>query len=79
MHRNFAEIILFHRKRSGLSQQALAELAGVGKNLVYELEGGKQSVRMENLLKVLAVLNIELDFKSPLREAFLAEQGDAER
>lgn len=74
-----ADLILFHRKQSGLSQQELAELAGVGKNMVYELEGGKQSVRLENLLKVLQVLNIELDFQSPLREAFLKEYSDAER
>lgn len=79
MPQRIADIILFHRKRSGLSQQALAELAGVGKNMVYELEGGKLSVRLENLLKVLRVLNIELDFKSPLREAFLKEQTDAQR
>jgi len=74
-----AEIILFHRKQSGLTQQSLAELAGVGKNMVYELERGKQSVCLENLLKVLQVLNIELDFQSPLREAFLKEHADAER
>ena len=70
-----SDIILFHRKQSGVTQQELAELAGVGKNLVYELENGKQSVRLENLLKVLRVLNIELDFQSPLRDAFLREVG----
>lgn len=73
-----ADIILYHRKRSGLTQQELAEMAGVGKNMVYELERGKESVRLENLLKVLRVLNIELDFKSPLRDVFLKEQADAE-
>lgn len=77
MHKRLADIILFHRKRSGLSQQELAEMAGVGKNMIYELESGKEGVRLENLLKVLRVLNIELDFKSPLREAFFNEQGDA--
>lgn len=79
MKNRFADIILFHRKQSGLTQQELAELAGVGKNMVYELEGGKQSVRLENLLKVLQVLNIELDFQSPLREAFLKDYSDAKR
>jgi len=79
MPNKLPDIILFHRKRSGLTQQQLAELAGVGKNMVYELESGKQSVRLENLLKVLKVLNVELDFQSPLREAFLKEQADAER
>lgn len=78
MQNSLASIILFHRKRSGLTQQGLAELAGVGKNLIYELENGKQSVRLENLLKVLRVLNIELDFHSPLRESFLRESPDAE-
>ena len=68
-------IILFHRKQSGLTQQELAELAGVGKNMIYELESGKQSVRLENLLKILQVLNIELDFQSPLRDAFLKNVG----
>jgi len=67
------DIIFFHRKHSGLTQQELAELAGVGKNMIYELESGKQSVRLENLLKVLQVLNIELDFQSPLRDAFLQD------
>lgn len=79
MQDRLADIILFHRKRSGLTQQELAELAGVGKNMVYALEGGKQSVRLENLIKILQVLNIELDFKSPLRDVFLKELADAER
>ncbi|RJQ80590.1 MAG: transcriptional regulator [Desulfobacteraceae bacterium] len=79
MQNRLADIILFHRKRSGLTQQELAELAGVGKNMVYELESGRQGVRLENLLKVLQVLNIELDFQSPLREVYLQEQAHAER
>ncbi|MBA3005377.1 MAG: transcriptional regulator, partial [Desulfocapsa sp.] len=33
MQNSLADIILFHRKRSGLTQQELAELAGVGKNM----------------------------------------------
>lgn len=79
MHKKFSDIILFHRKRSGLTQLELAELAGVGKNLIYGLENGQEGVRLENLLKVLRVLNIELDFQSPLREAFLKEQANADR
>lgn len=73
-----AKIILFHRKKSGLTQQELAQLAGVGKNTVYGLEKGQQNVRLENLLKVLQVLNIELDFKSPLREHFMQEDAHAQ-
>ncbi len=79
MQNSLANIIVFHRKQIGLTQQELAELAGVGKNMVYELESGKQGVRLQNLLKILHVLNIELDFRSPLREAFLKEYSDATR
>jgi y4mF family transcriptional regulator len=78
MQKLMADIIRFHRKRSGLTQLELAEMAGVGKNLIYELENGKQSVRLNNLLKVLQVLNINLEFQSPLRDAFLKEQSDAQ-
>ncbi len=78
MSHTLADIILFHRKRSGLTQVELAELAGVGKNMVYQIEGGKLSVQLDNVLKVLQVLNIELDFKSPLRELYIEEQNHAE-
>lgn len=57
MKDQLANIILFHRKRSGLTQLELAEMAGVGKNMVYELESGKQSVRLDNLLRILRVLS----------------------
>ena len=73
-----AQLIAYHRQRSGLSQQQLAALAGVGKNLIYELEKGKQTVRLENLLSVLRVLNIELEFRSPLMTAFHRELADAQ-
>jgi len=76
MSANIAKLIAYHRNRSGLTQQELATLAGVGKNLIYELEKGKQSVRLENLLKVLKVLNIEIDFRSPLMTAFQQEHVD---
>lgn len=78
MEGQLAQIIRFHRKRSGLTQLELAEMAGVGKNLIYEVENGKLRVRLDNLLKVLQVLNIELCFQSPLRESFLKEYPDAD-
>ena len=77
MPHDLAAMIRFHRRRSGLTQQGLAELAGVGKNLVYDLENGKPTVRWENLVKVLDVLNVRVEFQSPLMGSFLKEQGDA--
>lgn len=76
MPTDITKLIAYHRGRSGLTQQELAALAGVGKNLIYELEKGKQTVRLENLLKVLRVLNIEIDFRSPLMTAFRREYAD---
>ncbi|HAU0573632.1 TPA: helix-turn-helix transcriptional regulator, partial [Legionella pneumophila] len=53
------------RKKSGLSQQELAHLAGVGKTVIYDIEKGKESVRLNTLLKVLDVLNIQMKFETP--------------
>lgn len=60
------KIIHFHRKKSGLTQAALANLAGVGKTVVFDLEKGKETVRLTTLFKVLHVLNIHMYFQSPL-------------
>lgn len=61
-----AEIIRDARKAAGLTQKELADHAGVAKNLVYDLEKGKMTVRYENILKVLNILNIKIEFISPL-------------
>ncbi len=60
------EIILQHRKQSGLSREACARLAGVGKTVIYDIEHGKPSVQLDTLLKVMKVMNIELRLESPL-------------
>ncbi len=66
MNVKLAETLYLHRKKSGLTQQELAALAGVGKNLIYQLEHGKQTVRFDIILKILNILNVEIDFHSPL-------------
>ncbi len=62
---NLGEIIKTTRKLAGLSQKELADRAGVGKTLVFNLEKGSTQISFENILKVLKVLNIKLDFKLP--------------
>jgi HTH-type transcriptional regulator/antitoxin HipB len=64
--KQLTQILRDHRRQSGLTQRELAELAGVGKSTVYDLEHGKQSVQLQSLLKVLQVLNIQIAFSSPL-------------
>jgi len=67
---DMATIVRFHRRKSGLSQLELANLAGVGKTAVFDIEKGKSTVRMNTLSKVLAVLNISIELKSPLMSDF---------
>jgi y4mF family transcriptional regulator len=61
-----ATIIRFHRKAANLTQLKLAELAGVGKTVVFDIEKGKDTVKVHTLKKILKVLNIEMRFTSPL-------------
>lgn len=63
-------LVRFHRKKSGLSQNELAQLAGLGKTAVFDVEKGKLSIRFDTLLKILHVLNIKIDFDSPLMSLF---------
>lgn len=57
-----------HRKKAALTQLELANLAGVGKTTVFDIEKNKETVRWNNLLAVLRVLNIKIEFKSPLNK-----------
>ena len=63
-----AKIILYHRKQSGLSQQELARLAGVGKTVIFDIEKGKETVQLNTLLKVLDILNIRMKFETPFSQ-----------
>ena len=64
---DIGKMIYYHRKQSGLSQQALAKLAGVGKTVIFDVEKGKKTLRLDTLLKILDVLNIRLKLESPLQ------------
>jgi y4mF family transcriptional regulator len=76
VEKKIADIVRYHRKLSRLTQIELAEMADVGKNLVYEVEKGKLSIRFDNLLKIFQVLNINISLQSPLYESFLKEHPD---
>ena len=58
-----------HRKQAGLTQLELANLAGVGKTTVFDIEKDKDTVRWNNILAVLKVLNIEVKFISPIHKS----------
>jgi len=71
--REISRIARYHRKSAGLSQQELARLAGVGKTAVFDLEKGKESIQLDTLRKILAVLNITLKPESPLMDRYAKE------
>jgi y4mF family transcriptional regulator len=56
------------RKAQGVSQETLAGLAGTGQRYISELERGKETVRMREMLKVLDALGAGL---------YIADQREA--
>src|SRR5271163_554771 len=60
------QLIKSHRKKAALAQAQLAKLAGVGKTVVWDIENGKESVQWDTLQKILRVLNISVEWRSPL-------------
>ena len=75
------QAIRFHRRKAGLSQTALAKVAGIGKTAVFDMEKGKKTIRLETLMRALEVLNISLQWSSPIKDEFtqLYAQQSSER
>jgi len=69
-----AELIRKHRKLAGLSQLQLAEMAGVGKTAVFDLEKGKETIQLDTLRKILVVLNIKVQLISPLMNQIFSNE-----
>ena len=63
-----ASLILWHRKRAGLSQLDLARHAGVSRYVVQDLEAGNGRTTWKKLAAVLGVLNVRLEPAGPLVE-----------
>jgi HTH-type transcriptional regulator/antitoxin HipB len=61
-----AQFLQQHRKIADLTQLELAELAGVGKTVIYDIEHGKMTIKLDTLLRILAALNIQCLLTSPL-------------
>jgi DNA-binding XRE family transcriptional regulator len=61
-----ADVIKIHRRTAKLSRIQLAEMAGVGKTVIYDIEKGKETIQLDTLRKILKVLNIKIELQSPL-------------
>ncbi len=68
-------MIRYHRKRAGLSQLELANLCGIGKTAVFDVEKGKSTVQVSTLAALLVGLNISVHWHSPLIAEFLSEEN----
>jgi HTH-type transcriptional regulator/antitoxin HipB len=66
-----SKMLIWHRKRSKMSQQVLADLAGVSRTAVQRVECGITPVQMDTLLKILNILNIEMSYNSPLMQSYI--------
>jgi HTH-type transcriptional regulator / antitoxin HipB len=75
--KEIADIVKYCRNKSGLTQKQLADLSGVGKTVVYDIEKGKESIRMNTLLKIFEVLNIKIKFESPLLNLMQKENEES--
>jgi HTH-type transcriptional regulator / antitoxin HipB len=74
---NIGDIIKYHRKKAGLSQKSLADLAGLGKTVVFDIEKGKETVRFNSIVNVLKALNIHLSLNSPLMDKYDKEHENS--
>ncbi len=72
MHsKQLGNLITFHWKKAGLTQVGLAELAGVSRSVVQDLEAGKGRTIWKHVEAVLNILNIELKPTGPLIQQWL--------
>ena len=69
-----ATVIREHRKIAGLSRLQLAELAGVGKTVVFDVEKGKETIKLDTLRKILVALNIKVQLTSPIMSQIISDE-----
>ena len=60
---NLAEIIKERRKTLDISQQDLAEMAGIGLATLKDIERGKGNPSMATVSRIMEVLGLEMVFK----------------
>ncbi|HEV3001295.1 MAG TPA: type II toxin-antitoxin system Y4mF family antitoxin [Solirubrobacteraceae bacterium] len=58
-------LVRTERRAQGLRQDELALAAGTGRRFVSELENGKATARLEDVLSVVAALGLTVDVRRP--------------
>ena len=57
---DLAQAVRASRRSAGITQQELADLAGVSVRTISELEAGESAISFSRLMAVLAVLGLSL-------------------
>ena len=73
--KQIGRIIRYHRKIAGLSRIQLAELAGIGKSSVFDMEKGKESIQLNTLFSIMKALNLSIELQSPLMSEFYKNEN----
>ncbi len=58
--KNLGDLVRTARTAKELSQQELADMAGVGRRFVSELENGKETLEIGRVLRVCQALGVDL-------------------
>lgn len=74
---SIADIIKYHRIKAGLSQKELADIADVGKTVVFDIEKGKETVQFKSINNILKALNISILLESPLMNKYKQEHENS--
>ena len=70
-----ARTLIIHRRRADLSRRELSEMAQVSESAIFNIEK-KKGARLDTLLKLFSVLNIQLRMEGPFMGEVLAEEND---
>jgi len=71
---DMGSLVAFHRKKARLTQIELAKLSGVSRFVVQDIEAGTGRTTWKHLVSVLNSLNLELEPKGPLVDAWRARR-----
>lgn len=58
MLKSFGKKVLFYRKQKKLSQEELAELAGLHRTYIGQIEAGLRNVAIKNIWKLAKALDV---------------------
>ncbi|HYG36676.1 MAG TPA: helix-turn-helix transcriptional regulator [Clostridia bacterium] len=59
LRRRFGRLVAAHRRRSGLSQERLAEMAGISKDMVSKIELGVSGARFPVIERLATALKVD--------------------